>query len=80
MVNEALESRRGIYQSKWHHYVLVVTPPRLESRFELVPRLNLHLVIRILQINSRENPPSHEGIHNIIYPGQRKSVELRIGV
>ena len=80
MVNEALENRRGIYQSKWHHYVLIVTPPGLESHFELVPGLNPHLVICIPQINSRENLRSGERIHNIIYPGQRKSVKLCIGV
>ena len=74
MVNEALESCRGIYQSKWHHYILVVTPFGLESRLELVPRFNLHLVVCIPQINSRENHHSCERIHNIVYPGQQESI------
>ena len=80
MVNEALESCGGIYQSKWHHYILVVTPPRLECCLELVPGFNLHLVVCIPQINSQEHLRSGERIHNVIYLGQRKSVELCIGV
>ena len=74
MVNEALESRGAIHQSKWHHYVLVVTPFGLECHLELVPGFNLHLVVRIPQINSRENLRICERIHNIIYPGQRGSI------
>ena len=52
MVNEALESCGGIHQSKWHHYILIVTPFGLECRLELVPGFNLHLVVCIPQINS----------------------------
>ena len=74
MVNEALESCGGIHQSKWHHYVLVVTLFELECYLELVPGLNLHLVVRIPQINSQENLSSCERIHNIIYPGQWESI------
>ena len=74
MVNEALESCGGIHQSKWHHYVLVATPFGLECRLELVPRFNLHLVVRIPQINSQENLRSCERIHNIIHPGQPESI------
>ena len=47
MVNEALESCRGIHQSKWYHYVLVVTPFGLECRLELVSGFNLQLVVCI---------------------------------
>ena len=52
MVNEAPESCGGIYQSKWHHCVLIVTPFGLECRLELVPRFHLHLVVCIPQIYS----------------------------
>ena len=74
MVNEALESFGGIYQSKWHHYILIVTPFRLECRLELVPRLYLHLVVCIPQIYSQKNLHSCKRIHNIIYPGQQESI------
>ena len=74
MVNEALESCRGIHQSKWHHYILLVTRFGLECRLELVPGFNLHLVVCIPQINSLENLHSCERIHNIIYPGQQESI------
>ena len=52
MVNEALESFGGIHQSKWHHYILIVTLFGLECHLELVPGFNLHLVVCIPQINS----------------------------
>ena len=74
MANEALESSGGIHQSKWHHYVLVVTPFGLECRLELVPGFNLHLVVCIPQINSQEHLCSCERIHNIVYLGQWESV------
>ena len=74
MVNEALESHGGIYQSKWHHYILVVTPFGLECRLELMPRFNLHLVVRIPQVNSRENLRACERINNIVYLGQQESI------
>ena len=80
MVNKALESCGGIYQSKWHHCILIVTPPGLECHLELMPGFNLHLVVCIPQINSQEHLHSGERIHNIVYPGQWKSVELCIGV
>ena len=70
MVDKALESRGGIHQSKWHHYILLVTPFGLECHLELMPRFNLHLVVHIPQINSRENLHACERIHNIIYLGQ----------
>ena len=74
MVNEALESCGGINQSKWHHYILVVTPFGLECHLEIVPGFNLHLVVRIPQINSQENLRSCERMHNIVYLGQRESI------
>ena len=74
MVNKALESRGDVHQSKWHYYILVVTPFGLECHLELVPRFNLHLVVCIPQINSREHLSSHERIHNIIYLEQQESI------
>ena len=74
MVNEALESCGGVHQFKWYHYVLIVTLFGLECRFELMPGFNLHSVVRIPQINSREHLCSCERIHNIIYPGQRELI------
>ena len=74
MVDKALESCGGIHQSKWHHYILVVTPFRLECHLKLVPGFNLHLVVRIPQINSRENLRTCKRIHNIVYPGQQELI------